>query len=176
MNKERMRFHIRPFHGRTDTPQLTLLRFPAPHLRRYRNALPFWALLKLARLCTHYMFVMTPSDSDRVIGTMVLRSKYDFHDRKIAWRLHAMFVLPEFRRQGLGEALLAHATSELVTRSADRVTLKVDSDNAPAVSLYRKFGFLLVSKVGGQSIYIKQLQHGCLSQAAPQTAIPTGSK
>jgi ribosomal protein S18 acetylase RimI-like enzyme len=149
-----MRYRIRQFREETDSQQLTLLRFPQQHLRRYRNAPPFWALLKLIGLLEHFLYVMTPPDSEKVIGTMVLRKRANIR-AKHDWRIHAMFVLPEFRRKGLGEALLAHASSELRRRSADRVTLKVDSDNTPAVALYRKFGFTLVSESNGQGIFAR---------------------
>ena len=69
-----------------------------------------------------------------------------------------MFVVPEFRRQGLGEALLSHAVSELTKRSVKSVSLKVDSDNTAAVALYRKRGFVVKGRTNTQTIFVKALE------------------
>ena len=50
-------------------------------------------------------------------------------------------VVKEFRGRGLGYAIVAHLLSEAVKRRVRAVTLSVDSDNEPAIALYRKIGF-----------------------------------
>jgi ribosomal protein S18 acetylase RimI-like enzyme len=50
-------------------------------------------------------------------------------------------VHPEFRRQGVGEALLRTVFAAFARRGAKAVTLKAHADNARALRLYRRLGF-----------------------------------
>jgi len=47
----------------------------------------------------------------------------------------------EYRRQGLGEALLRAALDAAQETGIERVELQVYATNEPAIALYRKFGF-----------------------------------
>jgi ribosomal protein S18 acetylase RimI-like enzyme len=52
-------------------------------------------------------------------------------------------VRPEWRRRGLGEALLRHSFHELFRRGVRRIGLKVDSNNGTgAPRLYERLGFV----------------------------------
>ncbi len=50
-------------------------------------------------------------------------------------------VVPEARRQGVGEALTAAACAAAVSRGAVAMSLEVAEDNAAARALYAKLGF-----------------------------------
>ena len=50
-------------------------------------------------------------------------------------------VHPNFRRRGLGTALLKHTLSELKRRGVKKVYLEVGTSNIPAINLYKKLGF-----------------------------------
>lgn len=50
-------------------------------------------------------------------------------------------VHPTHRRRGLGRALVAAALRELHSGGARAVSLRVESDNAPAIALFRQLGF-----------------------------------
>jgi len=50
-------------------------------------------------------------------------------------------VLPGYRGKGLGRALLAFAEREALARGCCRLSIEVQQDNAPAIGLYRSFGF-----------------------------------
>lgn len=54
-------------------------------------------------------------------------------------------VHPDWRRKGLAGALLEFSLEWAVERGAERALLEVRASNAAAVSLYRKFGFSLIS-------------------------------
>jgi ribosomal protein S18 acetylase RimI-like enzyme len=58
-----------------------------------------------------------------------------------------LVVAPEFRRRGLGGALLTMALQEFHRRGATSVDLKTDIDNEKAQSLYRRLGFVIVERV-----------------------------
>ena len=50
-------------------------------------------------------------------------------------------VLPKYRRQKLGEALVKHMLSDFQTQGVERVFLEVRRSNVPAIALYEKLGF-----------------------------------
>jgi ribosomal protein S18 acetylase RimI-like enzyme len=55
--------------------------------------------------------------------------------------LRVLGVTAEYRKQGIGEALVVRAAKKLFAEGADRVDLKTDDDNGDAIRLYRKLGF-----------------------------------
>lgn len=62
------------------------------------------------------------------------------HDKNYGW-VRQIGVLPEYRDRGIGVSLLSHALGEWWRRGKGRVGLGVQSDNVPAISLYKKLGF-----------------------------------
>ena len=59
---------------------------------------------------------------------------------KAAW-LEDCIVRPDYRRQGIGKALLEYLVAQARAEGALRVMLLTDADNARAQALYRKTGF-----------------------------------
>ena len=59
---------------------------------------------------------------------------------KAAW-FEDCIVRPEYRRKGIGKALLEHVVAQARAEGALRVMLLTDGDNAHAQALYRKIGF-----------------------------------
>lgn len=51
-------------------------------------------------------------------------------------------VAPEYRRKGVGDALIAALTARAEKLCLSFVTLEVRQSNAPAISLYKKHGFI----------------------------------
>ena len=56
--------------------------------------------------------------------------------------VHGMRTLPHARGQGLGAALLCAFVDLARQRAVTRAFLQVEADNAPALALYRRFGFV----------------------------------
>ena len=52
----------------------------------------------------------------------------------------------QYRRQGIGKALVEHLVASLQERMVRSLTLEVRVSNAPAVSLYEGMGFLTVGR------------------------------
>ncbi len=65
---------------------------------------------------------------------------------KKKWRIHMVGIDPEFQGKGWGKKLLASGLRQVKGRGATSVELTVDSENAPALSLYRSFGFKLKAR------------------------------
>lgn len=55
--------------------------------------------------------------------------------------IHDLAVLPAWRGRGVGRSLLAAAEDRAKRRGCCKLTLEVQDDNAPALSLYEGFGF-----------------------------------
>lgn len=55
-------------------------------------------------------------------------------------------VLPEYRRRGIGAALLDALLQRAAARSLAFVTLEVRAGNAPAIALYESRGFVTVGR------------------------------
>lgn len=55
-------------------------------------------------------------------------------------------VFPEYRRLGIGEALIDAATCGAIDRNCDFISLEVRISNTPAIELYQKQGYNVVGK------------------------------
>jgi ribosomal protein S18 acetylase RimI-like enzyme len=95
---------------------------------------------------------MTLKDSEQIIGTVVMRERLALPSRN--WRLHGVFVAPEFRGNGLGRELITHALREARKNSARNVDLKVARDNVHAVNLYKRYGFTFAKETKGVATYV----------------------
>lgn len=64
----------------------------------------------------------------------------------LGW-VRVLGVMPEYRKQGLGQALLRHTFAEYTRRGFDRVGLGVDAENPTgAVRVYERVGMRVVRK------------------------------
>lgn len=62
-------------------------------------------------------------------------------------------VSPQWRRQGIGEALLQELCYQFRARNGEQIFLEVRSQNIPALHLYAKLGWV---KVGRRKSYYKE--------------------
>ncbi|MBE6800477.1 MAG: ribosomal-protein-alanine N-acetyltransferase [Ruminococcaceae bacterium] len=69
-------------------------------------------------------------------------------------------VFPEFRRNGVGKALVEHLVNQMKNENAEFVTLEVRESNSTAISLYEKNGFQKVGK--RKDFYEKPREDGVL--------------
>ena len=71
--------------------------------------------------------------------------------RKIAGegQIYNIAIAPEFRREGIGEALLRHLIDKADADGCKLVTLEVRSGNEAAMELYKKLGFREVGRRKG---------------------------
>lgn len=64
-----------------------------------------------------------------------------FRPRSAVARLYSIAVAPGTGGRGVGTRLLVAAEAEAVARDCQRMRLEVQEQNAPAIALYRKFGY-----------------------------------
>lgn len=69
-------------------------------------------------------------------------------------------VDPDFRRQGIGEALVLRLVEELKSRGVYCLTLEVRASNEAAIGLYDKLGFAAVGRRRGY--YEKPREDACI--------------
>lgn len=69
-------------------------------------------------------------------------------------------VFPEFRRNGVGKALVEFLVDKMKSENAEFVTLEVRESNLNAISLYEKCGFEKVGK--RKAFYEKPREDGVL--------------
>lgn len=79
----------------------------------------------------------------QVIGRLYLHTNYE----GASLRIIDIAILPEWRNKGLGQQVLL-AVMELAAGMNQSVTIHVESFN-PAMKLYKKLGFVLVSQTNG---------------------------
>ena len=62
-------------------------------------------------------------------------------------------VLPRYWGKGLGKSVVQRLLQEAVERRVELVMLSVDSDNAHAISLYTKLGFIFTEQRGDKVFF-----------------------
>ena len=96
---------------------------------------------KVRRLLTEPRYVAFVAEMDgRAIAWCV---GLNWNRGQVPWgRVYGLAVHPDFRRYRLGGRLLNHLIGVLRERDARRIFLEVRSDNAGAIALYARFGFV----------------------------------
>ncbi len=74
-------------------------------------------------------------DGDRIVGYICVRIMYE------EAQICNIAVLPDYRRQGIATQLLATVEDFSKVQGCERMELEVNTENAPAVAMYRKCGF-----------------------------------
>ena len=82
-------------------------------------------------------------DNGRTVGYVGSQSVLDGAD------MMNIAVDPDYRRQGVAEALVAALEKALKEKCVIFLMIEVRESNLPAVSLYEKLGFFLVGKLPG---------------------------
>lgn len=135
-------------------------------LRRF-NPADLEAVININRVClpenyAAYFFIDTyntlpetfvvAESQGRVAGYIMCRLEHGFSDLKklrFAKKGHiiSVAVMPDYRRLGMGLALVEQVMSALSALSADECYLEVRITNEPAIELYRKLGFIVTRTV-----------------------------
>jgi len=85
--------------------------------------------------------VLLAFDANRPVGIAVCFLGLSTFAARPLLNVHDLAVVPDQRGRGIGHALLAEAENVARERGCCKLTLEVQEDNAPALGLYRRFGF-----------------------------------
>ena len=127
--------HLAGFHAAVDTvarERKYLSRTEAAPLERMKS----WVAASLAKGGVHLVAL----EGSAVVGWC------DINRHEAPSQAHrgilGMGMLPGYRGQGAGKALLVRAVADGHARGIHRIELDVHADNVPAIALYRRCGFI----------------------------------
>lgn len=94
-----------------------------------------------ARLANKESIIFVALADDQPVGFTQLYPKYSSARLSKNWILNDLFVDLDYRKQGIGEALIETAMNFAKTQGATFVQLETAVDNYTAQSLYETIGF-----------------------------------
>lgn len=80
-------------------------------------------------------------DGENAVGFTQLYPSFSSSSMRRLWILNDLFVAPEGRKKGVGEALMERARQLAVETDAEGLTLETAIDNHTAQRLYEKLGY-----------------------------------
>ena len=96
----------------------------------------------VAELSNHpTVLVLLAFSSQEPVGIAVCFFGLSTFEARPLLNVHDLAVIPAFRGQGVGRALLSEVEARARLRGCCKITLEVQENNAIARSLYRDFGF-----------------------------------
>ena len=97
----------------------------------------------LAQDSTHIMIVYKPegkADNNNVIGYCLYQIIFEQAE------ILRIGTHPDYQRQGIASQLFATLNNELINNKVESLLLEVRADNAPALALYERQGFVVIHK------------------------------
>jgi ribosomal protein S18 acetylase RimI-like enzyme len=95
-------------------------------------------------LSTSRLRVFVAEDSERFVGFAVSMDVPASLRLTHFWQIRDLFVLPAYRRLGIGRTLLASVREAASTSGAQRLVLQTEDDNDAALRLYADSGYTLI--------------------------------
>ncbi len=87
-----------------------------------------------------YVEAILAEYAGQAVGFALFFYNYSTFLTKPGIYLEDLFVLPEYRRQGIGKALLTHLAQLAVSRGCGRLEWSVLDWNEPAIAFYERMG------------------------------------
>lgn len=81
-------------------------------------------------------YILAAYDHEQVVGLLVALPERNGH-----FHIYSLGVLPDYRKQGVGKAMLYYSINDLYQQGIEQVVLDVHEDNVPAFRLYNQIGF-----------------------------------
>lgn len=79
----------------------------------------------------------------RVVGQLMITHEWSDWRNGDVWWIQSVYVLPEFRKQGVFKALHTHTRAAAIEAGAAMLRLYVERDNARAQDVYKTLGLSL---------------------------------
>lgn len=93
------------------------------------------------QLAHHRLSVAAAVRADQVCGFITTAIMPASLVLGTAWMIRDLYVVPEYRRSGIANALLQQVISDARAAGAQRLSLQTETDNVPALTLYTAVGF-----------------------------------
>jgi ribosomal protein S18 acetylase RimI-like enzyme len=122
---------IRAFEKPDEQPVIDLWRQVFGYAARHND--PAFVIRQKLAVQSELFFVAT--DARHIIGTVM--GGYDGHR---GW-IYSLAVAPQFRRHGIGAALVRHVESALRECGCPKINLQVLAANSEVVAFYQKLGY-----------------------------------
>jgi ribosomal protein S18 acetylase RimI-like enzyme len=94
-----------------------------------------------AKIAVQRELFLVAAHGDRVIGTTM--AGYDGHR---GW-LYSVAVLPAYRRDGIGSALIQEAENRLLAMGCPKINLQVVAANISVTRFYEKLGYAIEERI-----------------------------
>jgi ribosomal protein S18 acetylase RimI-like enzyme len=135
---------VRPFDDRDEQAVIALWREVLPDSAPHND--PATAIRK--KLDVERDLFLVAIVEDCIVGTVM--GGYDGHR---GW-VYAVAVKPQYRRRGIGAALLRRLETALAERGCLKVNLQVRASNLEVISFYQKLGYGIEERVSmGKRLY-----------------------
>lgn len=102
----------------------------------------------------HYVVAELKQENSLIVGFAGILTSVDTAD------IMNIGVLPEYRKQGIGEKLLQNMENLAIFSNCEQMMLEVRESNIPAIHLYRKHGFEPISV--RKNYYSNPTEHGVI--------------
>ncbi len=108
---------------------------------------------------TLYIEAIVAEVKDQVVGFSLFFNNYSTFLTKPGIYLEDLFVLPEYRRQGIGKAMLNYLADLALARDVGRLEWSVLDWNENAIAFYQKMGATVlpdwrICRVTGKSLMV----------------------
>ena len=100
---------------------------------------PAFTIQRKTKVQPELFFVATIEQ--RVVGTVM--GGYDGHR---GW-IYSLAIAPEFRRRGVGAALVRHVEQAMSELGCPKINLQILASNADVVAFYRKLGYQVEERI-----------------------------
>lgn len=88
--------------------------------------------------------ILVAADGEQLVGTAQLvreQTEPDLANGRDIGYVEAVEIIPEYRRRGIATRIMAALEDRAIGLGVKRLTIEVEPDNAPAISLYRSLGY-----------------------------------
>jgi len=106
------------------------------------------------------LYVAELDSSGPLVGAGVLKTCEALvplgpHIQPIGWAVSDMITHPNYRRQGIGRALLRHMEGAMVRQGGRILYLYTEVENLPAIRLYQSAGFERLADQRSYAVFCK---------------------
>jgi ribosomal protein S18 acetylase RimI-like enzyme len=109
------------------------------------------ALQNISQLLSNGGYYLVQTENSVLQGWIGVGWTFDFHSDEMVGFISEIYVIPDYRKQGIAEELCKVAFKQLEREGFKQVQLQVFSGN-PAKLLYEKLGFRDVSVLMGKNL------------------------